>query len=131
MVAVEVKDLARKKATAAEEIATEIQCMEEAAARVSGALNGICNHIQGVVRISDVIAQSIERQRVSADEIAQTADRTADATREVSSSVRSVSGAAKQTGTCASQLLEASDELSRQSETLRSGTERYLEETKA
>ncbi len=131
VVAVEVKDLARKTASAAEEIATEIQSMEDAAARVSGALNGICHHIQGVDRISDVIAQSVERQRLSADEIAQTVERTASATREVSTSVQSVSGAAKQTGSCATQLLDASDELSRQSETLRSGTQRYLQETRA
>jgi methyl-accepting chemotaxis protein len=126
VVALEVKDLARKTASATAEIGAEIQRMEEAAAQVSGALDRICRNIQEVDQIAVVIAQSMNRQRESADEIAHNVDSAATATRDVSSSIRLVSDAARQTDECASQLLDASDGLSRQSELLHANSERFL-----
>lgn len=127
VVAAEVKDLARKTAAATEEINNEIQHMETASVQVAGTLEKICKRIQGVDDLSMVIARSVERQRQSADEIAENVHQAAAATQEVSGRIQVVSQAAEQTDSCASQLLVASGDLSRQSESLQADSARYLQ----
>jgi len=126
VVAQEVKELARRTATATADIGTELQSMEDASLRVSGALERICRHIQGVDQISKVIALSVERQRESVNEIAETIDQASSATREVSGSIRLVSDAARETDACSLQVLESSDALSQESEKLNTSSASYL-----
>ena len=127
VVAAEVKDLARTTATATEEIGTEITQMEAAATRVSATLDSICKRIQGVDRLSGVIAQSVERQLSSAVSIANNVHEAVEATQAAGASMRLVSQAVDQTDTCAAQLLAAADELSRQSERLQADSAKYLQ----
>lgn len=120
VVAAEVKDLARKTAAATTEIGSEIQLMEQATGQVTSALKHICEKIRGIDQVSGVIAQAVDLQRQSADDIARHLTEAAQETKNVSSSVLAVAEVARQTTTCANEILKCATNLTQHSDTLRS-----------
>lgn len=119
VVAAEVKELARKTTAATEEISNEISQMHEATGGVTKALQTICDQITDIDQIAGAIAGSVGEQRESAEAISANMTQAAHGTKELARTVQSVTSVAAETRDCASQLLQAADELSRQSETLR------------
>ena len=73
----------------------------------------------------------MEEQGSATQEIARNVQQAALGTGEISSNVTGVQQAAGDTGAAAHQVLQASDELSRQSETMRAQVETFLNNVKA
>jgi len=68
----------------------------------------------------------VEEQGAATAEIARNVDQAATGTQDVSSNITGVTQAASETGQSAGQILTASQELSLQSETLKSEVDKFL-----
>ncbi len=131
VVAQEVKSLASQTARATEEISQQILAIQEETTDAVGAIEKIRDVIVEINDISTRIASSVEEQGVSTREIARNIQQVAQGTQQVDQNIDSVSRAASETGTAASQVLGASQDLSRQSETLRSKIESFVVRVRA
>jgi methyl-accepting chemotaxis protein len=96
-----------------------------------GAIKGITATINEMNEIAAAIASAVEEQGSATQEIARNVQQAALGTNEITSNVSGVQQAAGDTGAAAHQVLEASSELSRQSETMRSKVESFLSNIKA
>lgn len=119
VVASEVKNLARQTAAATEEITNEIQLIQRTTDQAGTAIQGITRRIGDMCELSASIADSVNQQRAACTQISKSAEEAGSGTRSVFQNLSAVTGAIQQSSECASQLLQAADELSRQSETLR------------
>ncbi|MDZ5649180.1 methyl-accepting chemotaxis protein [Nitrospirillum sp. BR 11828] len=131
VVASEVKGLANQTARATEDIARQIQEMQEATGGVVAAIQGISGTIEEVNGISATISAAVEEQNATTLEIARNVTQAAQGTEEVSSNIARVTGAAGETGAAASQVLAAARSLGSQSNALRSEVVRFLAEIRA
>ena len=77
-------------------------------------------------QIATTIAAAVEEQGAATQEISRNVQQAAAGTQEISSNIGGVSQAAAETGAAATQVLSASDELSRQAETLRKQVDTFL-----
>ena len=131
VVASEVKSLADQTAKATEEICAQISAIQNRRARPSAAIKGITATIGEINEIATSIASAVEEQGAATQEIARNVQQAALGTGEISSNVTGVQQAAGDTGAAAHQVLQASEELSRQSETMRGEVEAFLSNIKA
>jgi methyl-accepting chemotaxis protein len=81
--------------------------------------------------IAAAIAGAVEEQGSATQEIARNVQQAAAGTTEISSNVTGVRQAAGDTGAAAQQVLQASHELSEQSEMMRAQVESFLNNIKA
>ena len=81
--------------------------------------------------VSAAIAAAVEEQSRATSEISRSAHSAAGGTTEASTNIKGDSAAAEEAGETASNLLQASDEFSRQSETLRSEVSLFLQAVRA
>ncbi|MCW8915569.1 MAG: cache domain-containing protein [Magnetovibrio sp.] len=131
VVASEVKNLANATAKATEEISAQIGGIQGAtkdAVQAIGSIGGIINQIN---EISSAIAAAVEEQGAATQEIARNVEQAASGTQEVSSSIVEVTHGASETGSAAGEVLSASNELSRQSEMLRSTVDTFLSDVRS
>jgi len=126
VVASEVKSLSDQTAKATEEISAQVTAMQAATSTSVGAINDIAETIRQVAEIATAIAGAVEEQSTATREIAINVAQAADGTRQVSASIEGVSDAARQSSAASSDLLQASSELSRQGEELRSTIDRLV-----
>ncbi len=126
VVASEVKQLANQTARATDEIAAQIQAIQEATAGSVGAIEGIGRTIAAINEISTSIAAAIEEQSAATNEISRNVQQAAIGTREVSSNIAQVTEAAGTTGAAAHQVLGAAGGLASQAENLRRDVESFL-----
>ncbi|MBL8550892.1 MAG: PAS domain S-box protein [Hyphomonadaceae bacterium] len=126
VVASEVKSLSDQTAKATEEISSQVAAMQAATSTSVGAINGIAETIRQVAQIATAIAGAVEEQSTATREIAVNVSQAADGTQQVSGSIEGVSEAARQSSAASADLLQASAELSRQGEELRTTIERFL-----
>ena len=126
VVASEVKSLANQTARATDEIAQQVSHIQAATKGAVSAIQGIVTTIGEVSRIAAGIASAVEQQGAATQEIARSVQQVADGSREVSTNIAGVSQAANDTGAAASELLEASGQLTRQSETLTGEVDRFI-----
>ena len=131
VVASEVKNLANQTGKATEEISAQINTMQAATSGAVEAIKGIGQTIGEVSEIAGSIASSVEEQGAATQEIARNVQEAAKGTQEVSSNIAGVNKAADETGNSASQVLDASRNLSEQSENLRQEVEKFLAEVRA
>ena len=131
VVAAEVKTLSTQTAKATEEIATQIDVMQNVTKEAVGAVGSIVNVIERFNEISVSVANSVEEQDAVTREIADSASQAAQATQEASQSITAVGATAAQTGGAANQVLEASVEMSEQSEILSEEARRFLAHLRA
>ena len=131
VVASEVKTLASQTAKATDEIASQINGIQEATVRAVGAIEGIGKTIDEVSQIATTIAAAIEQQDDSTREIARNVQQTAAGTDEVTKNIGGVSRAAGETGSGADQVKRAADDLGRQAESLRREVDRFFERVRA
>jgi methyl-accepting chemotaxis protein len=92
---------------------------------------GITSTISEMNEIASAIASAVEEQGSATQEIARNVQQAALGTGEISANVVGVQQAAGDTGAAAHQVLQASSELSRQSETMRGEVEAFLSNIKA
>jgi hypothetical protein len=126
VVASEVKALAEQTAKATGEIGQQILAIQAATKESVDAIQEIGATIASVNEITTAVAAAVEEQGSATAEIARNVQEAARGTQEVSSNIGGVSQAASETGQTATQLLTAANELSVQSETLRSQVEGFF-----
>lgn len=126
VVASEVKALAEQTAKATGEIGQQILSIQEATKESVGVIRQIGATISSVDEIATAIAAAVEQQGVATAEIARNVQEAAQGTHDVSSNIGGVSHAASETGITASELLTASQELSGQTDALRSEVEDFF-----
>jgi methyl-accepting chemotaxis protein len=131
VVAAEVKSLAEQTAKATDQISTQVSSIQTSSSEAVSAIKGISTTINEMSEIASAIASAVEEQGSATQEIARNVQQAALGTGEISSNVAGVQQAAGDTGAAAHQVLEASSELSRQSETMRGQVESFLSNIKA
>lgn len=131
VVASEVKDLASQTQKATEEIAENVSNLQTETKSASDSIQFIAQGIRGVSEAAASISAAIEEQISATEEIARNVEEAATGTQEVSGNMSSVSTAAQETGHASNEVLEASNDLSKQSETLKSEVGKFLEKVRA
>ncbi len=131
VVASEVKSLAEQTAKATEQISAQISSIQSSSGEAVNAIEGITATINQISEITSAIAAAVEEQSSATQEIARNVQQAAVGTNEIATNVSGVQQAAGDTGAAAHQVLEASSELSRQSETMRGQVEIFLSGIKA
>jgi methyl-accepting chemotaxis protein len=131
VVAAEVKSLAEQTAKATDQISTQVSSIQISSGEAVSAIKGISVTINEMNEIASAIAGAVEEQGSATQEIARNVQQAALGTGEISANVVGVQQAAGDTGAAAHQVLEASNELSRQSETMRGQVQSFLSNIKA
>jgi methyl-accepting chemotaxis protein len=131
VVAAEVKSLAEQTAKATDQISVQVSSIQTSSSEAVNAIKGISATINEMNEIASAIASAVEEQGSATQEIARNVQQAAVGTGEIASNVIGVQQAAGDTGAAAHQVLQASSELSRQSETMRCQVESFLSNIKA
>ena len=131
VVASEVKSLAEQTAKATDQIGVQVGSIQSSSSEAVAAIRGITETINQMNEITAAIAGAVEEQGSATQEIARNVQQAALGTTEISSNVTGVRQAAGDTGAAAQQVLQASHELSQQSEMMRAHVESFLNDIKA
>jgi len=131
VVASEVKSLATQTAMATDDIAAQINAIQDATKGAVTAIKSVHRTITEVSEISASIASAIEEQSAATKEITRNTQEAARGTLSVSSNIEGVSQGAGMTGKAAEQVLGAAAELSRTSERLRAEVDAFLTRIRA
>ncbi len=126
VVASEVKNLANQTARATEEISNKIVTVQNVSTEAVSAIRGIGATIEKISEISGVIANAIQQQELATKEISNNVQQASAGTNEVSSNIVNVTHAAMESRNAANEVLQASGELSKQSEALRAEIQTFL-----
>ncbi len=131
VVATEVKNLAEQTAKATDQISAQVASIQASSSQAVTAIKGISATINQMNEIASAIASAVEEQGSATQEIARNVQQAALGTNEISSNVSGVRQAAGDTGAAAQQVLQASNELSVQSEMMRGQVETFLRNIRA
>ena len=131
VVASEVKNLANQTAKATEEISAQINGIQDASQNAVGAIQRIGSTISDINEIAATIASAVEEQGAATQEIARNVEQAANGTSEVNSNISGVTTAVGETGHAAGEILNASSELSQQSEVLKTEVDQFLAQVRA
>jgi methyl-accepting chemotaxis protein len=131
VVASEVKSLAEQTAKATSQISGQVTSIQASTNDAVDAIKGISATINQINEIAAAIASAVEEQGSATQEIARNVQQAALGTGEIASNVTGVRQAAGDTGAAAHDVLEASSELSKQSEAMRGHVEAFLRNIKA
>ncbi|WP_291843129.1 methyl-accepting chemotaxis protein [Maricaulis sp.] len=131
VVASEVKALASQTGAATQNISEHISGIQGATAKAVEAMSSIGGTIHEMSEIATAIAAAMEEQRAAAGEITRSAQEAADGTSQVFTNIQEVDQATSETGESAGEVLEASLAVSRQSDTLKTAVEQFLQEVRA
>jgi methyl-accepting chemotaxis protein len=131
VVASEVKNLATQTSKATDEIGQQIGSVQTATQEAVAAIREIGGVIGQINEIASAIAAAVEQQGAATNEIARNVEQAANGTKEASANVTEVNQSAREAGAAAGQVLDASGELSRQAERLRTEVGRFLARIRA
>jgi methyl-accepting chemotaxis protein len=131
VVAQEVKNLANQTARATEDIAGQVDRVQEQTQSAVGVMESIRGTINEMNEIAGEIAASVEKQQSATSEIGHNVRAAARGAEEVTSNIDGVSRVAGETGAASVQVHQSSGDLSRQAQMLRGEIERFIEEIKA
>ncbi|WP_120497513.1 methyl-accepting chemotaxis protein [Kiloniella sp. EL199] len=131
VVASEVKSLANQTAKATEDISAQVTQMQSATDGTVRSIEGITDIIKNISTNSTSISAAIDQQTSATQEISRNVQEAAVGTQQVSSNITSVQQAAEQTGASSNEVLEAAGELSKQSETLRTEVDNFIQGLRA
>ncbi len=131
VVASEVKNLATQTSKATDEIGQQIGSVQTATQSAVAAIREIGGVIGQINEIASAIAAAVEQQGAATNEIARNVEQAANGTKEASVNVTEVNQSAREAGAAAGQVLDASGELSRQAERLRTEVGRFLARIRA
>ncbi|WP_166645136.1 methyl-accepting chemotaxis protein [Dongia mobilis] len=126
VVASEVKNLATQTGKATDEIAQQINGIQNESGAAVAAIESIAGTIDEINQITGGVAAAVEQQSAATKEIARSVEQAAGSNQEMSTRITTVSRAASETGTAAGQLLESSNALSRDAQDLRQEVEQFL-----
>lgn len=131
VVASEVKTLATQTAEATEEIAKQINMVQNVTHDAANAISGIAETVDQIDQIANSIAAAVEEQTAATSEIARNVEQASQGTSEVTVNIQAVGYAATETGAAATQISEASSDLSRQAEILREEVKAFLDKVRS
>ncbi len=131
VVASEVKSLATQTAKATEEIAAQIQAVQDISAEAAQAIGGIGATITELNEVATAIARAVEEQDAATAEIARNVQEAAQVTGQVAVGLDDVREIAGQTGSAAAQVLSASEDLTRQAESIRASVDQFVARMRA
>ncbi len=131
VVAGEVKSLATQTAKATQDIAQQVEGMQNATGGTVGVIEGIVTVIKRISENAHGIAAAVEQQNAATGEISRNVQEAATGTQDVASNIVGVRQAAEQTGAAASEVLESAGQLSRQSELLRGEVGKFISNLRA
>ena len=126
VVANEVKHLANQTARATEDIKTQVGDVQSVTRDAVSAIQQIGKTIDEINEIASSIASTIDEQKAATLEISRNIHEASDGTKNVSANISEVTRAAAETGAAAGEVLGTAEELSRQSERLRSEVDSFV-----
>ena len=126
VVAGEVKELAGQTAKATDEIAQQINDIQQASKEASSSMGDVNEVITQVDTIATAIAAAMQEQNASTSEIAGNIDRAALGTNQVTQNVVAVANASQETGIASNQVMTAASELADQSTQLRDEVNKFI-----
>lgn len=126
VVASEVKELASQTTRATEDVAAQIQAIQQSTGASVKALRTVSTEIQQIEATAIAIASAVDQQSVAGQDLARSIDRAARNSENVGQHVREVRENALRTGSAASQVLNSAGELERQASTLRSQVDSFM-----
>jgi methyl-accepting chemotaxis protein len=131
VVASEVKALANQTTAATNEIASQIEQIQEATQSAVDSIQEVHMIIAHMKGTATAVAGSMEEQGAATREIAGNIQQAANGTQQVSSSINAVRGAASDAGEAASRVLDAAQELARHSTDLGRELQTFLADMRA
>jgi methyl-accepting chemotaxis protein len=131
VVASEVKALAAQTAKATDEIGAQITGMQAATQDSVGAIKEIGATITRISDIASTIAATVEQQGAATAEIARNVGEAAKGTAEVAEKITQVNHGASATGSASAQVLSAARSLSKESGSLKTEVENFLNTVRA
>ena len=131
VVASEVKNLASQTAKATDEIASHVGAIQTETQRSVSAIQSVAAIIEQINKITSSVATAVEQQTAATQEIVRSVDQASGGTREVTDSINTVVGAAGESRNAAARLTDVTSALTTQSQSLRTGVERFLANVKA
>jgi methyl-accepting chemotaxis protein len=131
VVASEVKALANQTSAATNEIAGQIQLIQDATMAAVDAIREVDAVIARMSGTATAVAAAMDQQGAATQEIARNVQAAAQGTQRVSGSIQSVRGAAGTAGEAANRVLDAATELRRQSSELGRELQAFLGEMRA
>lgn len=126
VVASEVKNLATQTSKATEEIASQINSIQDETHSAVDSIQKISSTIERINEISKGIAGAMEEQAHATSEIASNAHQVASGTQEVAHNMSNVSILTEENGSIASQMLNASELLQKNSTDLAFEVDEFL-----
>ncbi len=126
VVALEVKRLANRTATATEEISSQIGAMQLCTREVVSRLGEISLVVDRIDQVTTKISTALEQQRAATDDISRNVRHAAIGTGDLNSTITEVNVAARCSGEAANQMLGVANDLSQQAATLRSAVDTFL-----
>jgi methyl-accepting chemotaxis protein len=131
VVASEVKSLAMQTAKATEEIGAQIADMQTATGDTVAAIKEISRTIGDVSVISGAIAAAVAQQAEATQAIARNVEHAAHETSEAATNISNVSRGASETGFALGQMLSSAQELSTESNRLKTEAGKFLAKVRA
>ena len=131
VVAGEVKHLAGQTGKATDEIATQINTIQQETAAAVEAIRGITGTISRVNELSNSVAEAVERQGQATNAIARNVDQAAKGTAVVADNINDVTRNAGETGAMAQDVFRAADSLQEETKALGREIDSFLEAVRA
>ena len=128
VVANEVKSLAGQTGRATEDIAAQINAVQNETRSAVNAIEGIAKTVAHINELSASIASAVEEQGAATAEIARNVDQASQGTRDVANNIGGVAQAASQTGEMAQIVSQAALDLRQESDALRGSVTAFLRE---
>jgi methyl-accepting chemotaxis protein len=131
VVASEVKTLAAQTGKATEDIANQIERMQEVTRVAVEAINAVNKSVQRIDESAGAVAAAAEEQTAVTSEISANVQQAAVGTRDVAHSIASVSERATETGGIAANVRDASNQLNVDAKRLNELVEAFVEDVQA
>jgi methyl-accepting chemotaxis protein len=131
VVANEVKSLANQTARATEDIAVQISAIQNSTQSTADAIRSVGGQIRQMTEISSGVAAAVEEQNAATHEIARNVQEASAGNQEVSQKVELVAHAAQGTKGAAATVLDASHQLGKHTDNIRTVIERFVRSVRA
>jgi len=131
VVANEVKSLANQTARATEDIAVQISAIQNSTQSTADAIRSVGSQIRQMTEISSGVAAAVEEQNAATHEIARNVQEASAGNQEVSQKVELVAHAAQGTKGAAATVLDASHQLGKHTDSIRTVIERFVRAVRA
>jgi len=131
VVASEVKSLANQTGKATEEIAAQINAMQDAARQSADAIKSVGTTINRISEIVTLVAAAVDEQAAATQEITRNIQEASTGTQSVTRIIGDVTRASTETGSLSAEVLGASSQLHRQADVMNNRVDAFLTRIRA